>query len=1055
MAMHSKISRPGYAIAALLCAVLAWSSPAAAQTVTTGGISGSIVDPQGGVLPGVTVTAVHEPTGTQYTGLTDAQGHFELPNVRVGGPYAVTATLSGFRDQTERNINVGLGEAKTVDFKLSLASVSETVTVTAEVPVIDVTRAGTASNIQRQTIENLPSIQRSVFDFARTSPFVNLTQDSAGGDQYISVAGRNNRYNNMQIDGAVNNDVFGLAANGAPGGQAGTQPISLDAVQEIQVVVSPYDVRQGGFSGGGVNMVTRSGANSFSGTGYWFQRSESLVGTIPGIATVATPSPADLQYGRFNDRQAGFSVGGPIAQNKAFFFSNFDFGRKTNPAGFSVSGNSGQPWGHQSDVQQIADIAKSVYGYDTGNLDEVSQPTDSDKYFVRADFNVARGHQLTARMNYIDATRLLSTAGIPSNQTYALPNDFYTFGDKNLGIVTQLNSTFGSTFNELRVGYQRVRDARENPTPIFPYVRVDLADSNSVRLGSENSSHANQLDQDIIELTDDLTFVRGSHTWTVGTHNEFFKFRNLFIQNLYGNYEFTSIDNFRQGFAQSYSVSYSNTTDPLLAATFSVRQFGGYIGDQWRARNNLTLTYGLRLDAPNFPDTPKANPLTVADFGYATDVVPSPLMWSPRIGFNWDLSKGGTQRSQVRGGFGFFTGRTPYVWLSNQYGNTGLDFTSISTNLSTANRIPFVADPLNQPRTVTGGTSGRQTVNMIDPDYKYPEVLRGNIAYDRSLGFLGLVGTGEFLYSSTVKDINYQNLNYVAAGKLPDGRTTYVKKDPNLNDAILLTNTDLGDSWTAAIKIERPFHRGYNFSGSYLYGQAHAVNDGTSSIAASSWANNPAQYSLDMPLTRSNYDPGHRVNLTAVIPIPLGAGLRSMASFFYNGLSGRPYVIMFNGDANLDNRTNNDIAFIPSSPDQVILLNGTWDQLDAYLRNDPASKDNRGTIPERNIGRAPWSNQLDFRYAVTIPTRSKATVELTMDVFNLMNLLNSNWGWQYYPYFPSASANGLLGYSGIDPATGKERINLATITNPNFLGTFTRDDTRSRWQAQWGARVRF
>jgi hypothetical protein len=1053
--MDWKISRPGYAAAALLCAVLAWSRPAAAQTVTTGSISGVIVDPQGGVLPGVTVTAVHEPTGTQYPGLTDAQGHFEIPNVRVGGPYVVTATLSGFRDQTERVVNVGLGEAKTLEFKLALASVSESVTVTAEVPVIDVTRAGTASNIQRDSIENLPTIQRSLFDFARTSPFVNLTQDSAGGEQYISVAGRNNRYNNMQIDGAVNNDVFGLAANGAPGGQAGTQPISLDAIQEIQVVVSPYDVRQGGFSGGGVNAVTRSGANSFNGTGYWYQRSQNLVGTIPAVETVGTPNPADLPFGTFSDRQAGFSIGGPIVRNRAFFFSNFDFGRKTNPAGFSVSGNSGQPWSHQSDVQQITDIARTVYGYDTGNLDEVSQPTNNDKYFVRGDFNLAKGQQLTARMNYINAFRQLTTSGIPSNQVYALPNDYYKFRDKNLGIVSQLNSTFGSTFNELRVTYQRVRDARENPTPIFPYVRVDLPDGNNVRLGSENSSHANQLNQDIVELTDDLTFVRGNHTWTVGTHNEFFKFWNLFIQNLYGNYEFYTVDNFRQGISQFYSVSFSNTADPNLAAQFSVRQFGGYIGDQWRAKSNLSVTYGLRLDRPNFPDTPRANPLTVADFGYATDVVPAPLMWSPRAGFNWDLSNGGTRRSQVRGGFGFFTGRTPYVWLSNQYGNTGLDFTNISTSNNAANRIAFVADPNNQPRTVTGGTPGRQTVNMIDPNYKYPEVLRGNIAYDRDLGILGLIGTGEFLYTSTVKDIDYKNLNYVPVGQLPDGRTTYAKKDANLNDAILLLNTDKGDSWTAAVKIERPFRGGYNFSGSYLYGQAHAVNDGTASTAGSNWANNPAQYSLDFPVTRSNYDPGHRVNFTAVIPIALGSGVRSTASFFYNGQTGRPYVIMFNGDANLDNRTNNDIAFIPSSPDQVVLQNGTWDQLDAYLRNDPASRDNRGTVPERNIGQAPWSNQLDFRYAVTIPTRSKATVELTMDVFNLMNLLNSDWGWQYYPYFPSSSANGLLGYGGIDPATGKERINLATITNPNFLGTFTRDDSRSRWQAQWGARVRF
>jgi hypothetical protein len=1039
--------------------------PCAAQTVTTGTLSGSVQDQQGGALPGANITAIHQPTGTKYETVTDAEGRFQILNVQIGGPYALTAALSGFRESAQDGVTVQLGQDRAVNFTLRLQTLAETVTVVATAPLIDAARAGTASNVSKEAIESLPTIQRGLFDFARTSPFVNLNPDSANNDSFISIAGRNNRYNNIQIDGAVNNDVFGVPSGGVPGSQIGSQPVSLDAIQELQVVVSPYDVRQGGFSGGSVNAVTRSGTNRFAGTAYWFGRNQALTGVIPAIATPAVPNPPDSKLGDFSDKQGGFSVGGPILRNKAFFFGNAEYARKAIPVGFSVDGTSGQTWGgtigntpaHLADVQRVIAIAKARYGYDAGGLGEVSPPTNNSKYFARTDINLARGSRLTARVNYVDGIRDLTSQSQPSNLIYVLPSAYYTADETVLSPVVQLNSTFGRAYNEFRVAYTRDRYARKTPNfPAFPYVRVDFPDSLNVRLGTENSSHANELDQDIFELTDDYTLVKGNHTITAGTHNEFFRFRNLFIQNRFGNYEFFNIDNFQAGVAQIYNLGFSNTSDPNQAAKFSVRQFGIYVGDQWRVRSNLTLTYGVRLDAPQFPDKPNANPLTVADFGFGTDVVPAPKMWSPRVGFNWDLSGNGTTRSQIRGGIGYFTGRTPYVWLSNQYGNTGVDFTTIATNSSASNQIPFVADPLNQPKVVTGGSAGRVTVNLIDPDYKYPAIVRGNLAYDRDLGFWGLVGVGELLLSKNVEEINYTNLNYLRAGTLPDGRFTYVKKDSNLNDAVLLSNTSRGNSVTASFKIERPFRNGWQASASYLYNRTRSVNDGTSSIATSNWANNPIRFDINDPgLARSVHDVGSRINASAVIPIPLGKGLRSTASFFWNSQNGKPYAIMFNGDPTNDNRLNNDIAFIPSSPDQVVLRNGTWEQLDAFLSSDPASKDHRGQIPERNIGRAPWIHQVDFRYAVHVPTRGSVRLELTMDIFNVLNLLNSDWGWQYFPLFPSQSANGLIGYGGIDPATGKEILNLNTITSPTFQGTFQRDDLRSRWQAQWGLRVRF
>ena len=1034
------------AIALAVCAM-----PADAQNITTGTLTGTVMDAQKAMLPGATVVATHVPTGTTYEAVTQADGRFTMLSVRAGGPYTVNATIAGFKKQEQTGVQVALGESRSIDFMLPLESMQETVNVVAEAQVIDTARAGTAANVGAQALEALPTISRSINDFARTSPFFNTNTDSAGGSDMVSVAGRNNRYNNMQIDGAVNNDVFGLASTGTPGGQTGTQPVSLDAIQEIQLVVSPYDVRQGGFSGGGINAITKSGTNNLRGSAYIYGRNQKWVGGIPGVVTTANPSPAVTHVGPFSDKQYGFSLGGPIAKNKAFYFGNADWARKTTPAGFSANGSSGQAWGNQANIEAVAAIAQAKYGYNIGSLDEYGKPNNSNKFFVRGDFNLSPRHQLTVRSNYVDA---MADIGNQYNNTYKMPTNFYHMTDKMWSNVGQLNSTIGSNlFNEFRVTYSRERNIRggQPGSAAFPEVRVDMPDANYIYFGTEYSSHANRLNQDIISLTDDVTMIKGSHTWSLGTTNEFYQFYNLFIQYAYGGYRFNSIANFNAGIAQSFNHNFSNTSNPEEAAQFSVMQFGFYAGDKWRVKPNLTLTYGLRVDLPHFPDKPHQNPLAMADFGYGTDVVPAPTMWSPRVGFNWDLSKGSGRR-QIRGGVGLFSGRTPYVWLSNQYGNTGVDFTSLSVSYLATNTIPFVADPMNQPTTASGGATGRQTINVIDPKYKYPSVVRSNIGFDHQLGIWGLVGTAELVYTNNVKEILYQNLNYVPLGTQPDGRTTYKKFDTNLNDVMLLSNTGNGNSWSISYKLEKPFKRGFYASGSYIYGDSKSMNDGTSSVARSNWANNPIAKNTNMPdLARSNYAVGSRVNLAFTFPVPIYKRLRGSASVFYNGQNGRPYGLGFNGDANLDGATSNDLLFVPASADQVVVYNGTWEQLDTWL-NSTVAKDYRGQIMPRNVGRAPWQNQMDFRFTLGIPTGGRTKADLTFDVFNFLNLVNKDWGWQYFGSFPQTN---LIGYGGIDAATGKVRYNLATITSSSFIGTFTRDDLRSRYQAQVGLRFRF
>jgi hypothetical protein len=479
----------------------------------------------------------------------------------------------------------------------------------------------------------------------------------------------------------------------------------------------------------------------------------------------------------------------------------------------------------------------------------------------------------------------------------------------------------------------------------------------------------------------------------------------------------------------------------------------------------MTVTFGARLDLPRFPDKPTANPDALALYGFSTDVVPNQTLFSPRVGITYDMS--GNGRQIIRGGIGSFSGRTPYVWLSNQYGNTGNEFKrlTLNENLTNPTLIPFTADPNNQPKTLTGVGASTNEIDVIDPDYKFPQLIRGNVGYDRSL-FFGLTGTAELLFSQTVRDIRYENVNLVQTGTRPDGRPLYGRKNTTYGDVILLTNTDQGDSWSVAFKLERPWRNGWYASGSYLHGDAHSNMDGTSSQAASNWGNvyvpgdpnNP-------PLTRSNFSPGNRVNLAMSREFRFGGRTSAVASMYYSGQSGRPYSLNFSNDVNGDGRGTNDLLYLPRDQNDVILRNGTTNPADqaridryfAFLNSDPCYSDALGQIHERNTCRAPWINTFDFRVAVNIPTGNRAKVELTFDLLNLINRFSSDSGLLEYANFNDILVNS---FQGVDAATGKYIYNIATVTNVDANGNptfvkYTRDDLKSRWQGQFGLRVRF
>jgi len=1029
---------------------LAASTTSFAQSSTTGAIAGSVVaDEDGSPLPGAQVTAVHEPTGLRSNGLTRSDGRFSLPNLRVGGPYAVTATIDGFRNRVATGLFVKLGETTNLSFKLQLDTIAETLVVVGESsPLINPGRTGAASNVTTEALENLPTISRGFEDFARTNPFFNVSSDNQDPDN-ISIAGRNARYNNIAIDGSVNNDLFGLADNGAPGGQAGTTSISLDAIQELQLVLAPFDVRQGGFSSGGINAVTRSGSNQFKGSAFFFTRDDSLVGDGPDQLG---------EFGDFEQDQYGFRIGGPVARDRAFFFFNLDLEESIQPTGFSLDGTSGQQFGLTdsngqfrdllSEANRFRDLLIDRFGFDPGGLSQSSNAVPSDKVFARLDFNLSDRHNLTLRHNFVEGENGINR---PSSSTYEWPSETYAFRSETNSTVAQLNSTLGNhAFNELRVANQTVRDSRDDLDGVrFPWIEIENVGSPSsgveFEAGTEPFSTANTLDQDLIELHNDFTWLRGNHTLTFGTHNEFFSFENLFIQNFFGAYEFATLDAFEAGISRRYRHTFPNQGQEP-AARFDVEQIGLYVGDQWTAKPNLTLTFGLRVDVPFFSDTPGRNPRTEELYGLRTDTIPDGNeLISPRVGFNWDI--GGTGKSQFRGGTGIFAGRTPYVWISNQFSRNAQVFTDIQ-----AFGVPFSSDPDNQPRELGNGST--QEVNLIDPDFEFPQVLRVNIAYDRELPWGGLVGSIEAVYSDSLEEVDYKNLNLEATGELQfDGRPIYRTVASDFTGAYLITNTDRGESTNIAVKLERPFADGLSGFLSYAYGDSETVNDGTSSRAVSNWQFTESADPNDVRASTSEFEVEHRFNASVSYRFNRSKPYPTTISAFYNLQSGRPYSTRFTGgfpSINGDGFTSNDLFYVPAGPDDVILTNATWEQLDAYISSDAGLDSHRGRIVPRGASQAPWNHTLDLHVAQQIPIKG-SSLQVTLDVLNLVNLIDEDSGVMRFANFNSLAP---AVFNGVDAATGKPIYTLtSTAFNPE--NKFQIHNVRSRWKLKLGLRWSF
>ena len=1067
------------------------SSGLFAQGVTTSGINGKVNDINGEALPGATIKVIEDNTGTEYGTISDSKGFYHLPNMNVGGPYTITVSYVGFEPFKKGDIYLSLGQTFKIDVQLSEKAMElEGVEIIgSRNDIFDGNRTGAETVVTNNEITTMPTIDRSIGDYVRMTPQASFT--GGGG---ISIAGQNNRYNAISIDGAVNNDVFGLAATGTNGGQTGGTPISMDAIDQFQITLAPYDVRQGGFAGASINAVTRRGSNDFEGSAYMLYRNQDFAGKTPGeIETDERTKLAD-----FTANTYGMRLGGPIIKNKLFFFINAEFQRNETPQPFSFSEYSGEST--LEEITALGNFVENKYGYKPGQFLESTKKLESDKLLARFDWNISKNHKLMIRHSYVknvatDPYRSSGRAIYFSNYGEYFPSTTNSF-------AAELKSNWNKFSNNLIVGYTTVRDNRDPIGDKFPTLRI-YDGSGTIYMGSEPYSTGNQLDQDILTVNENLTYYMGAHSITFGANMELSKTYNLFMRKAFGEYRFASVSDFmNDSSAIQYERGYSLVDDVVgdgseAAADFRTLQVGFWVQDDWQVNDKFKLTAGVRVDVPMYLDEPNAhgkeaiwngfNDTTLAKvraYGYDTygaeaGKMPEPqFLINPRIGFNWDVN--GDESLQVPGGADICTSRLPLVWPGGAYTNNGLTVGGVYYKSAWGQPIPFrpqwdnqyTAQDFGQKDAIPSGQ-----MDLFGKDFKYPQVFRTSLAIDKKLPW-GLIGTVEALYTKTINNVLYFNLNQKPAeGKYltgtPDHRPLYPGEsiEPAYTRIMLGTNTNKGYSYNLTTQLTKPFKNGFTGSLAYTFGRTMSLNDGTSSQNSSQWRYMENVYGLNhLEMSYSDFDLGSRILAFVSYKKEYANNFATTISVYYNGQSGSRYSYVYNdyGDLNGEGENAGNLIYVPNDAseinlidivDDVLVVKTTeeqWNNLNALIKSDDKLNDRRGDYAERNGSRLPFESTFDLRIAQDFYLKAGKqthTLQVSLDIFNFANLLNKDWGVKRYISYGAYQLLDFEGYmeDGTTPQFSYDGPDdVEDIYNIDDSGLFS-----SRWQAQIGVRYIF
>ncbi|WP_216680019.1 TonB-dependent receptor [Hymenobacter siberiensis] len=1034
--------------------------------VTTSVFEGTVTTAKGEGIPGATVVLTHEPTGTRSGTQSEPDGKFLLNNLKPGGPYTVQVTYVGYTGQSREGLNLPLGKVTRQTFALV-----EAATVLGEVAVTGhrgdsfaADKNGQSYHLSREAIQGVPTVNRSLSDLTKLMPQGN--KNSFGGTNY--------RFNNLSIDGMATNDVLGFqepasgaggtVASGTPGALAGTQPISIDAIDEMQVVISPFNVTLGNFTGANINAVTKSGTNRLTGTVYSFARNQ----LITGRSVDAEHKPIENYY----DIQSGASLGGAIIKNRLFYFANYENQRREEPVLFAP-GEAGAIVPIEV-ARQISDKLKSQYGYDPGTYGAANVQRNSDKFLLRLDYNISDKHRLSLRDNFVvgHADNLERSANILN-----FGNQGFRHNSRTNSLVAELKSTFNNhVSNQLIAGLNTVTESRTYDGRIFPHLEINYNTSTSIFAGTYREAAVYGSGLSTTQITDNLTIFRNRHTITLGTSNELNSIQYRFLTAFNGRWQYSSVDAFLQDKPNRVRGVYNiQNNDPdynrsIPSADFRAFLLSAYAQDDYQATNRLSVQLGLRIDMQLHPDKVPTNPEVArnAAFNQYQNKFGGVPQFNPRAAFNYTLNEANTV--QLRGGTGLFTGRIPFVWYAYAHYVSGDPYHNIDYKPASGAVLP-IAENLANLQSLQPGLA---EVNLIDNNFKLPRDWKSSLAVDVKLPW-EMSFTAEGLLSKVVSGVLFQSINFkdnkatfAGADNRPYYTTTgnAAKIDPNFTNVFVMTNTSKGYNYNATFTLAKRIPNRLDASLGYSYGVSRDVVNGVRVSPAANYEWNQSLVANDPALAYSNFDLRHKFIGNLAYTVPVKDKFSLSANLIYIARSGSPFSFVYEGDVNRDGSAKNDLVFVPADASQIQLADITnaqgtvlvsaaqqYAQLDQYIANDAYLATRRGTYAERNAARTPWTQQLDLRLIAKVPLTKTGSqrLEVSFDFINLGNLLNREWGLQYFVPNLNNSGYALMDFVRIDPVKNQP---VFQFRNPTSTPWQT-DPINSRWQGQVGVRYVF
>lgn len=1104
-----------------LLAILFIAMKSVSAQETSAMLSGSVTDGSGNAISGASVVVKLESTGYKTATQSNSKGIFVVPNLKPGGPYTIIISFVGYAEQKFENINLSLGNNPDllVNMKNDNKSMQEVVVNTTRRQIAGV-------QISRSQMNNLPTLGRSLSDFTRLTPQSNNN----------SFAGSNFRYNNLTIDGAVNNDAigfsnsFGGVSGGGQSGAAGsgtrTNPYSIDAIQEVQVQLAPFDVKLGNFTGGSVNAVTKSGTNEIHGSAYGYFRNHSLIGkSVDGLKT--------KMDGMFHEYQYGFSVGGPIAKNKSFFFINLEQTRRNEPSFYNV----GDPGAAitLTEAQQIVSKYQSM-GYDPGSYQGAYKIfTNSDKLFARFDFHLGKS-SLMLRSIYTNGS---GNNLERSSTNFQFGSTDFTQYTKNLNLVAELKTKINNNLNnQANINFIHVHEYRNFPGQLAPFVDID---NGRIWAGTWREASIYNMKQKTIEISDNLTYVKGIHKFTFGTHNEFYDLTYGFINSWNGRWEYSrGVSSFlnnnpsrvRGAFSRDLGKMpndrdqiYNNPPNPFKVSLLSV-----YAQDEIAVSKKFKITPGFRIDYSTVGNQPGLDSnlnatvrttqttsptYTNTPFSELTNKYLGKASISPRLGFNLDIK--GNGKMIIRGGTGIFLGRVPFAWMGYGYTLNGNTYGNIDwNNIASGTTVPLAINPYGLKDTVTkyGGASRSSTreIDIVDNNFKLPRVWRSNLAFDLKFG-KGYKFTFDALYTKTLYDVEFQQINlfdsvqyftsggptlspiYVARGSGTNGKYNSV-----YSNIYFLSNTTKGYRYNLTWQLNKTANNiklgsihtlDLNWSLAYTLGESKDISNGIRNSWESNFNLNPAISPNSPQLGYSNFDLRNRLVATIASSWHWNSKQTTSLAFFFAAQSGAPYTLIYQSAPGTGG-SNAPLPYIPKNASDIRLvdytLNGQlytaaqqWNDLNGLIEGDKYLNKRRGEYAERNGLRTPGVSSLDMKLMHEFrlsKIKNQQSIQLSLDIFNVLNLLNNNWGHvnfvtnvnqytvnflKYANYSVDASGNPVaVGTAGSNPGKSVGTPASGYVPTFNFVKPtgvgghyYTLDPINSRWQGQLGIKYNF